>query len=84
MDVNYENVWDIITTCSILTLFADMEENNCNMHEEIVQQLYPQSYEYKIMSDIPNSNLSTFKVDLRLNVKTEDGVKIFLNELIVS
>ena len=27
------------------------------MHEEIVQQLFPQSHEYKIMSDIPNSNL---------------------------
>ena len=56
-----------------------MEENNSNMHEEIVQQLFPQSYEYKIMSDMSNSNLSTFKIKLRVNVKTEEGVKIFLN-----
>ena len=61
-----------------------MEENNCNMHEEIVQQLFPQSYEYKILSETLNSNLSTFKVELRVNVKTEEGVKIFLNELNVS
>ena len=46
------------------------------MHEEIVQQLFPQSYEYKIMSDMSNSNLSTFKVELRVNVKTEEGGNI--------
>ena len=65
-----ENLLNIITTCSIFTLFPDMKGNNCNMHEEIVQQLFPQSYEYKIMSDMSNSNLSTFKVKLRVNVKT--------------
>ena len=55
-----------------------MEENNCNMHEEIVQQLFPQSYEYKILSEMLNSNLSTFKVELGVNVKTEEGGGIFL------
>ena len=51
-----------------------MEGNNCNMHEEIVQQLFPQSYEYKIMSDIPNSNLSTFKVEIRVNVRKGENI----------
>ena len=45
-----------------------MEGNNCNMHEKIVQQLFTESYEYKIMSDMLNSNLSTFKVEFRVNV----------------
>ena len=54
------------------------------MHEDIVAQLFPQNYKYKSMSDMSDSELSTFKVELRVNVKTEEGVKIFLNELNVS
>ena len=55
-------------------LFTDMEEN-------AIMEIFPQNYEYKIVSDISNSNMSTFKVELRVNIKTEEEVKIFLNEL---
>ena len=58
-------------------LFTDMEEN-------AIMEIFPQNYEYKIVSDISNSNMSTFKVELRVNIKTEEEVKIFLNELNVS
>ena len=71
-------------TLKLVTLFADMEEKNCILHKEIVKQIFPQSYEYKILSDMTSSNLSTFKVEFRVNVKTEEGVKAFLNELNVS
>ena len=45
-------------------LFTDMEEN-------AIMEIFPQNYEYKIVSDISNSNMSTFKVELRVNIKTE-------------
>ena len=42
----------------LVTLFADMEENNCILHKETVQQIFPQSYEYKILSDVSKLNFS--------------------------
>ena len=69
---------------SILHFFTDMEEDGGKMCTEIIQKIFPQNYQYKIISDISNSKVSAFKVELRVNVETEEGVKMFLNEFNVS
>ena len=33
-----------------------MEENNCILHKETVQQIFPQSYEYNFLSDVSKLN----------------------------
>ena len=45
-----------------VTLFTDMEEN---VSMEILQHMCPQNYQYKIMTDMSNSNVLTFKDEFR-------------------
>ena len=45
------DICSFINICSILQ-FRDMEENDCKMCTEIFQLMFPQNYQFKIISDI--------------------------------